>query len=73
MAQTSSCLSGGRIWAGLPTAVQFSGTVAPSGSMVLMWTMPLTCTSALQPTRAPLKTVAPVAKKASSSTVQPTR
>src|SRR6266702_5625077 len=54
-----------------PTAIQPSGTVAPSGSAVRRCTMPLMRTSARRPIRAPLKMVAPVAMKTSASIEQP--
>ena len=59
--------------AGSPTAIQPSGTVAPAGRTVRRCTMALMRTSAARPIRAPLKTVAPVAMKASLSTMQPVR
>ena len=73
IAQMRSCSPGGRISAGSPTAIQPIGTVASAGSAVLTWTTPLIRTSARAPIRAPLKTVAPVARKALSATVQPVR
>ena len=71
--QMRSCSFGGRTSAGLPTAIQPIGTVVFGGSTVRRWTTPLILTSDLLPIIAPLKTVAPVARKTLSSTSQPLR
>jgi hypothetical protein len=63
----------GKISTGSPTAIQLSGTTASGGNAVRMWTIPLIRTVARAPIRAPLNTVAPVARKALSSTSQPVR
>src|SRR5262250_2156212 len=72
-AQMRSCSLGGRICAGSPTATQPMGTVAPTGTAVFTCTTPLIRTSERAPRRAPLKTLAPVAMKTESATVQPER
>jgi hypothetical protein len=50
----ASCWSGGRIWAGSPTATQPMGTTAAAARTLLTWTTPLMRTSGPTPMRAPV-------------------